>query len=58
VLNSTHSALADVAAQLAATHSTGDVIDWLVAHHLDDALDALSSSGAGRRNGVRPRRPG
>lgn len=41
---------------IAGTHSTGDVIDWLVEHHLADAVQALSSTSAQRRQGVRPRR--
>lgn len=41
---------------IAGTHSTGDVIDWLVEHHLADAVQALSSTSAERRQGVRPRR--
>jgi hypothetical protein len=41
---------------IAATHSMGDVIDWLVEHHLEDAVRALESVGAARRNGISPRR--
>lgn len=57
VLETTRERLRRETAPLAATHSTGDVIDWLVEHHLADAVEALGrASDGGRRVGVRPRR--
>jgi hypothetical protein len=56
VLIDTHTRLAAAAAGLAATHSTGDIVDWLVENHLDDADAALAAGAQGRRSGIRPRR--